>query len=393
MWFVGLRKFFTGPDYCWDIFDTVIVCISFFDLLTVWVLSESVASSSLTILRLLRLTRLARIAHVFRLNMVKELGLMIKGLLGGFQTLFWAMVLLLSAIYVIAVFTIETISGRREELDKLIDVDDFFSTVPRAMFTAFRCFLGDCSDGQGRPLTVILSRIYGFYFTIPYVASLVLVIFGIFNLIIAVYIEKTMNAAKNQDEVDKTRRDRESLRIAHVIKKLVKIFCAAQRVFSDPAVLFDPAEVNATSWRNNIRLSVDDVEDMETTVSKDLFLLVIQDPEVQRLMDELDIPPDRAYLFEVFDADSSGGLQIAELASGLLRVRGEPRKSDAVAALLAVRAVQDMLRELAERMEYIAEGQAQLTHTVTTSNRLGVEEPAQQHSSRGALTPTSPKSR
>ena len=40
---------------------------------------------------------------------------------------------------------------------------------------------------------------------------------------------------------------------------------------------------------------------------------VIQDHSVQTLMDELDLPPDRANLFEVIDADGSGTLHITEL--------------------------------------------------------------------------------
>lgn len=40
-------------------------------------------------------------------------------------------------------------------------------------------------------------------------------------------------------------------------------------------------------------------------------------------MDDLDLPKDRANLFEALDADSSGTLHLAELAQGLLKVRGE----------------------------------------------------------------------
>ena len=48
-----------------------------------------------------------------------------------------------------------------------------------------------------------------------------------------------------------------------------------------------------------------------------------EDRQVQRLMDDLDLPKDRANLFEALDADSSGTLHLAELAQGLLKVRGE----------------------------------------------------------------------
>lgn len=46
--------------------------------------------------------------------------------------------------------------------------------------------------------------------------------------------------------------------------------------------------------------------------------MVIQDRRVQGLMDELELHPDRANLFEIIDADGSGTLQLSELV---------PRKS------------------------------------------------------------------
>lgn len=44
--------------------------------------------------------------------------------------------------------------------------------------------------------------------------------------------------------------------------------------------------------------------------------MVIQDRRVQGLMDELELPPDRANLFEIIDADGSGTLQLSELVAG-----------------------------------------------------------------------------
>ncbi|CAE7724705.1 CACNA1S [Symbiodinium pilosum] len=68
-------------------------------------------------------------------------------------------------------------------------------------------------------------------------------------------------------------------------------------------------------------------------------------------MDELELPPDRANLFEVIDADGSGTLAIAELVQGLLKIRGEINKSDTVAALLAAKAVQNMVLEFKDEQK------------------------------------------
>merc|ERR1712159_446154 len=67
-------------------------------------------------------------------------------------------------------------------------------------------------------------------------------------------------------------------------------------------------------------------------------------------MDDLEIPPDRAHLFDILDADGSADLEVAELVQGLLRVRGEARKSDVIGVVLAVRKLQDMVRQLERRV-------------------------------------------
>lgn len=85
-------------------------------------------------------------------------------------------------------------------------------------------------------------------------------------------------------------------------------------------------------------------------INKDLFLLVIQDRQVQVLMDDLDLPPDRANLFEIIDADGSGTLQITELVQGLLKIRGEINKSDTVAALLVSQSVQSLVVDMREEL-------------------------------------------
>jgi len=78
-------------------------------------------------------------------------------------------------------------------------------------------------------------------------------------------------------------------------------------------------------------------------------------------MDELDIPPgDRASLFDVLDSDGSGGLAVTELVQGLLKVRGEARRSDVIAVLLSVRTMQSMVRDLEGAMSECQDSIAKL---------------------------------
>lgn len=354
----GFKGHFCGDDASWNIFDFTILVFAVFDLFA------SFAGSG-TLLRLVRLTRLSRVFRMFRLNMLKELTLMLKGLLGGFKTLGWAMVLLLSSIYVIALCFHMVVSDDPALPVVIDDAAEYFSTVPRCMFTAFRCLTGDCTDSQGRSLASILAREYGVQFAVPYIVCVMLITFGIFNLIIAIYIEATMSAAKVIDEGDRERRKRESIRVAHLTKSLLKKFCLAVKI-ANKHIGEDITEVFAkTCSVRHDQLNLQDMcmdeeddgqpDDFESIIiTKDIFLLVVQDRGVQAMMDDLDIPPERAHLFDVLDADGSGGLAVTELVQGLLKVRGEARRSDMVACLLGIRAVQDMLREVADRYKAVA---------------------------------------
>merc|ERR1712007_35361 len=86
-------------------------------------------------------------------------------------------------------------------------------------------------------------------------------------------------------------------------------------------------------------------------ITKETFFLVIQDPKSRKLMDDLEIPCERACLFDVFDADGSGSLAVKEIIQGFLRVRGDPQRSDVLAGYLSVRALLEIVRELEQTVE------------------------------------------
>eukprot|EP00434_Breviolum_minutum_P028118 symbB.v1.2.024873.t1/scaffold2375.1/size80792/1 len=282
------------------------------------------------LLRFCRLIRLVRIVKVFRIKILKDLRLMIRGLIAGIKTLSLAFLLLFAVLYVIAGFATIGI-GTDQKLKQIglgqDDLSRYFSNIPATMFTAFRCFNGECVTESGQPIPFILAEEYGLGFILSYVASYMLVTMGIFNVILAVYVDITMRAAKENDVQTAEAYSRESIRIARTTRELLKRF-----------------EENGTPNHKGSLKKLPSAalltEDLMTDVaiSKELFLLVIQDKKIQRLMDELDLPPDRANLFEVIDADGSGTLQMAELLHGLLKIRGEVNKSDTVASYLATKA-------------------------------------------------------
>ncbi|CAJ1379020.1 unnamed protein product, partial [Effrenium voratum] len=344
MYLMGCHEFFRGQESAWNLFDMFLSCTGVVDVCVQLVRGESSDVFGTSLLRFCRLIRLVRIVKVFRLKFMKDLRLMVKGLVAGIKTLILAFTLLFTVLYVISGFATMTIGTSKQTEDLNLSV--FFATIPASMFTCFRCFTGECVNDSGQPIHSILASEFGLPFIMGYVASFMLVTMGIFNVILAVYVDITMKAAKENDLVTFEQHNREAIRVARIARELLKKFAAAFRVFQD----LDDTEDKQLNIKNTEACFMDGDMMEGVAITKELFLMVIQDRRVQALMDELELPPDRANLFEIIDADSSGTLQLSELVHGLLKIRGEIAKSDVVAGLLATKAVYEKVEEMLENL-------------------------------------------
>ena len=147
-------------------------------------------------------------------------------------------------------------------------------------------------------MTDALATKFGLTFIIPYVASYMLVpasvthvaivrprvsvnqvTMGIFNVILAVYVDITMRAAKENDVNSAEQYARESIRVARCTRELLKRFATAYRELSDadhgPSAVEMMSSMEFTSNRAGVFMD-DDVHD-QIEISKELFLVVIQD--------------------------------------------------------------------------------------------------------------------
>lgn len=238
MMHAGIREHFWGHDFTWNIFDMTIILFAIFDMIFSNVFPQF-HLSQLIILRLIRLTRLARLVRIFRLKSMKELTLMVKGLFGGMLTLLWAIIILLFVIYIssVAMTTlVNTTDLDSVSLDFRDEVYPISHYLHWSMLTIFRCFIGDCSSRLGTPLIYMLIDVYGAPIALLWIAVMFLVIFGLFNLVMAIYLENTLASAKVQEESAK-HVEKEALRVAKNTRKLCSRFCAAQREANEGTVL------------------------------------------------------------------------------------------------------------------------------------------------------------
>lgn len=293
---------------------------------------------------------------------------MVMGLLSSLRTILWGMILFGVMIYTASVLLTQTIGALPDGEQEVIKFRrELFSTVPRSMFTVFRCLMGDCASLGGTPLAAELSEAYGFRFVGLYILFSVIIVFGLFNLLSAVIVESTLVTAKtNESQMAAVRRD-ESRRIAKKLHLLVQKLLVAESK-GRGSTHTDDLEATTSNHRarglfsfiysafgfSRPRIEEDVVPDLnceEVSISNNVFQIMLSDPEIKRLLDDMDVAEnERCNLFDVIDADGSGEVSIEELVTGLLKVRGDVRKSDVVACRLSLRSAQEQLKSLGSLM-------------------------------------------
>jgi len=86
-------------------------------------------------------------------------------------------------------------------------------------------------------------------------------------------------------------------------------------------------------------------------ITRQVFDMWLRDDGFLKLLDSLDInTSNKAELFDVLDSDQSGELEVEEIISGLMRMRGPPQKSDMIAALLGVRHAVAVVEDLKQHL-------------------------------------------
>eukprot|EP00415_Alexandrium_ostenfeldii_P001564 UN1564 len=256
---------------------------------------------------------------------------MLNGLISALRTLVRAFVLLLFPIYTLSLL-LTTLVGQAGDASPM--AKDAFGRLGSSMFMVFRCVTGDCTLANGTPVMAMLTHEFGWMYGAVYVLVIMLVTFGIFNLIMATFVDSALSTARRNESIRMRSRlkdgKREKALTSQLVHKLLKCHNRAL-----------PEED---------RLDLDDFEEVVyTKISKEVFDKAMCDEAAQHLLEELDIPEgDRTGLFDVLDADGGGTLQLDEIIGGIVKLRGDPRRSDVIHVGLVLHILQEQVARLEE---------------------------------------------
>merc|ERR1719506_2330121 len=94
--------------------------------------------------------------------------------------------------------------------------------------TVFQCFTDGCTDPDGNPLMWHLWDAHGAFMIIIVVVIYIFVTFGVFNMIVAIFVENTMACAHATEQKRLSNRAEENRRHARKLRTLlVRFFTTA----------------------------------------------------------------------------------------------------------------------------------------------------------------------
>merc|ERR1719469_1550462 len=87
----------------------------------------------------------------------------------------------------------------------------------------FRCVVGgECTTALGHPLFVSVGSNYGMWYAVMYCLIMFSMTFGLFNVIVALFVENTLEAARSNDLKSRRLRLLDTEMFAHRMKALVE---------------------------------------------------------------------------------------------------------------------------------------------------------------------------
>eukprot|EP00931_Biecheleriopsis_adriatica_P081917 TRINITY_DN55276_c0_g1_i1.p1 TRINITY_DN55276_c0_g1~~TRINITY_DN55276_c0_g1_i1.p1 ORF type:complete len:575 (+),score=104.48 TRINITY_DN55276_c0_g1_i1:70-1794(+) len=328
----GPREIFCGRDKYANIFNFTLVISDDIQLLISTFVEVKVTFLA-DLFRVLRLLRLLRVLRLIRLPFMHDLIAMVTGLVGSLTTLGVSILLFLFMVFVVALVCREVLGSSEDE-----KVAVYFNSVPRSMFTVFRCSFGDCSNDSGIPIWEnVWEGPHGSWLSMCYSLWFFCVTIGVFNVISAIFVERTLSTAAEMEQTKFNERLRDEVLWAKQLTMLI------EHIFD---VEVDTAKIHDHDFMTYLA---------ETEVPRHSLDDLVQDQEVREALNALDIDEhDHRKLSDILDPSHRGAVGVLDLVDGLQRLRGMPRRSDTVTVNLMVRSLQATTEEIRGFVQSIA---------------------------------------
>jgi hypothetical protein len=300
----------------WNLVDIGLVSLS---MISTWLLpfvartvstNIYVLSSTIRLIRIMTVGRLVRVLISFR-----ELWLIISGFVEAIRTLLWVSIFLVFVLYIAAVFMTVQVGQNPEIYEPYRyvsggwDYKEYFGSVGASMLSLLQIVtLDDWSSGIARHVMTNQPVMCIFF-----IFFIMLTSFGLMNVITGIIVERTLAAAKQNQQRFQRTQERERARVLNHLREIFE--------FAD--------------------------KDGNGSLTVDEFRSAIRQPDVERKLRLIELPvADAEELFTILDHDGSGELSVDEFIGGCVRLKGTAKSKDLLAVQVNVQA-------LAERLETV----------------------------------------
>eukprot|EP00929_Paragymnodinium_shiwhaense_P094209 TRINITY_DN54646_c0_g1_i1.p1 TRINITY_DN54646_c0_g1~~TRINITY_DN54646_c0_g1_i1.p1 ORF type:complete len:648 (-),score=116.55 TRINITY_DN54646_c0_g1_i1:536-2479(-) len=290
--------FFWNTQWCWNLFDFLIVMASLVELVSDLFGMDSVGSGmggrGARLVRLVRVTRLIRIFRVARLiRFIRALRQLVHSIFSTLKEVIWAFVLILLLIYVFAIVFVQFVSSKvvedgRAPTGKLYE---YWGSLPRAMWALFLSISNGVSwDEVVEPLKEVwapLIGLFAFYVTFT--------VFAMLNVITGVFCESAIASART---------DADMATQEHMLHK--------------------------TAYMNRVKQLFNIIDhDGKSVITYDELAKYLSDEQAAGFFAALDIDISDVWtLFKLLDEKESRIIDIDEFVGGCCRLKGEARSID-----------------------------------------------------------------
>lgn len=301
--------FFLGSERAWNVFDSVLVGLSFTEMFILPSLgddSDLQQMSALRLLRLLRVVRLLRLMRIFR-----QLWLFIIGLYNAMNIVIWALLLIVLVVYMSAIFCTNQFKSLCQNDPEMYEK---WHSVSASMFTLFQITTGDSwASNIVRPIIKVQPEM-----SIFFVLFVCLTQFAFLNVVVAVIVENVLKEAETSDEEIRRKADEE---LKDAFRNMYNAFDAMDRDHDGALTREEFSRGlhcgNALSYLQKADISLEDAEE----------------------------------LFDIVDVDRSGALTLDEFINGCMKGRGTAKAKDTLAISCGIEKVELTLNQVVERLQ------------------------------------------
>jgi len=282
-------RFFVGPDWRWNLFDTILVVLSVAEMFLV---ALGFSPSFMRVLRVVRVSRSLRMLRLMRFTyLVRKLRLMTVAIVNCSMMLMWAVVVLIIVTFLFSVVFVSSASQYISDAsvgDEYVDgMKTYFGSLFMTMVTLFMAVTGGVDWWDILRLFIEIHSAYGFLFML----FVVITVLAVLNVINAIFVNDAMESTRTDQDL-RMQGELEETRL--MLERLTAIF---EKIVSAGTGF---AEIPA-------RLFVEQVEQEEIKMQFALLGLYYTDG---------------FNFFRLLDIDAKKSLGIDQFVMGCLRLKG-----------------------------------------------------------------------